>query len=112
MNDELPTTEKVGKALKYLSETDIRYAQQVGFVKKLDAEKSRVIALAKLASEQKSDAAKGTDAHASNEYKTWIEEYQNAIVDLETTKAHRKLAELTVEVWRSANANRRQAGQV
>jgi len=112
MTDQLPTAEKVGKALAYLGDTDVKYAQQVGLVKKLDAEKARVIALVKLASEEKSDAAKGTAAHASNEYKTWVDEYRNAIVDLEITKAHRKLAELTVEVWRSANANRRQAGQV
>ena len=102
----LPDKDTVDEALKYLAKTDVEYAQLVGLVKKTEHMKHHILAMEKLASREKTAAAKETQAYASNAYKQWIEDSENATVEQETLKAKRHRAGLAIDVWRSLNSAR------
>lgn len=106
------TDEAAEKALRYLASTDEQLGELVGLVKGLEHRMKTEKAIAFLQSGQKSVAAKEAEALASDNYLAMLQTYEEAVTDMETVKAKRKTRELGIEVWRSQNSNRRQAGQV
>lgn len=105
----LPTEADVAKALHYLALTDEQCAKETARVKAMEFEIKTIKAISFLKATG-TMAEKEAQAYADTGYQAWIEDYENAVADRETTAAKRKRAELTIEVWRSLNANRRQAG--
>jgi len=107
MTDNLPNEDDVGKALKYLAETDKEYALAITRVKAMEYKIKTIKAVAYL-------EAKGTGldkkaiSESSVEYIQFTKDYESTVYDKELVSARRKRAELTIEVWRSLNANRRQ----
>lgn len=94
-------------ALNYLATTDESYGELVGRCKALEYR-------LKVAKAQAFLEAVGTMAEkeavalCSVDYRQMLEKFENDVVDKEIIAAKRKRAELTVDVWRSLNANRRQ----
>jgi hypothetical protein len=103
----LPTEDDISRALKYLAQTDEQYAKETARVKALEHEVKTIKALSFLDADG-TMAEKEAKSSSSESYRAWINTYENAVADRETTAAKRKRAELTIEVWRSLNANRRQ----
>ena len=108
---KLPDAEEAYGCITYLAKTDVEMAQQTTRVTKCEDMKHHVISMAKLASREKSDAAKSTEAYASKEYLAWVEDHADATVERETTKLRRMTAEKKFEFWRSLNSARNK-GQV
>jgi len=111
VSDNLPDADKVGRALKFLAETDVEYAQLLASKEAVKEDKARILAIQKVASGEKSDAAKTTEALASDEYKDWLERWEDVVFEVEKLKAIRLLACLNIDVWRSLNAARNK-GQI
>ena len=102
----LPTEKDVSKCLDYLKQTDEEEANLGAMVKGLEEYKKVVKALAFL--DAGGSAAERTEkAYASEEYKLFIEKMENARADHDIILNKRKTAELTIDVWRSINANQR-----
>ena len=104
----LPDENSVSKALTYLAETDEPYAVAAAAVKAQEHMLKTIKALGFL-------QATGTvgereaRAYVSDEYRDAVNTYQNMVATKEILANKRKRAELTIEVWRSTNANRRAA---
>ena len=103
----LPTESDISAALRYMAETDEQGAKLAAHVKALEHQAKTIKGLAFLDATGATMAEKEAEAVSSSAYRAWIEDYENAVADSETIKAKRKRAELTVEVWRSINANQR-----
>lgn len=103
----MPGEDDVSKALKYLAETDVPYAKVMAHVKAMEYQLKTIKGLSFL-------EAKGTVADRTAEsescltYRTWVNDYENSYADMKIMDSRRKRAELTIDVWRSINANRRQ----
>jgi predicted transcriptional regulator len=106
----LPTENDVSRALAYLAQTDESYARLVARVKALEHQ-GKVTLAERFLGSTGTVAEREAQSKASTAYKRFVEDYENAIADKEVEAAKRKRAELTIEVWRSTNANRR-AGQI
>ncbi len=104
----LPGETDVAAALEYLAQTDETRGKLAGRVKQLEHQ-AKVIRSLEFLDAKGTMAEKEAHALASQAYRAWIEDYENAVAEFETIKARRLRAELTIEVWRSVNANRRQA---
>lgn len=102
----LPTESDIAKALHYLALTDEQFAKETARVKAMEFYIKTIKAVAFLAADG-TMAEKEATAYADKSYQAWIEDYENAVADRETTAAKRKRAELTIEVWRTCAANRR-----
>lgn len=104
----LPTEKTVSAALDYLASTDEAYAVARAGVE-MERHRLKVAkAVAMLESGEKSTASQETHALVSDDYAAALSRLEDVTLDYETMAAKRKRAELTVEVWRSVNANRRQ----
>ena len=103
---ELPNEDDVAKALTYLADTDIEYATNVARVKALDYQIKTIKALVFLDKEG-SVADRTAKSESSQAYRAFVKDYETAVYDKEVVAAKRKRAELTIEVWRSLNSNRR-----
>ena len=105
----MPSEDRVGKALTYLAETDkelgILYAAKDAgeFLLK------HTIASIGLESGEKSSAARQEVALASKGYVDAVNELRETISAYKAMEAKRKTESLIIDVWRSFNANRRQA---
>lgn len=99
--------EKVAAALNYLTSTDEDAARAKALLEGLELKKKTIIAVAYSNSTEKGVKDKEMDAYMSNEYMDLCSDIQNAVLDLEIYRNKRKRAELTVEVWRSIQANQR-----
>ena len=104
---KLPGEQDISRALHYLAETDQNFARMTARVKALEYQVKTIKALEYL-SATGTVAEREATAESSKSYRAWIEDYENAVADRETMYAKRKRAELTIDVWRSLNANRRQ----
>ena len=96
----------VERALKYMADTDEEAAKAKALVKALEHSFKTIVATEFM----KATGAQGERekiAHASPAYREHNEKYQNAVADYELLANKRKRAELTIEVWRSLNANQR-----
>lgn len=103
----LPTEDDVGRSLRYLAETDELFAKQTAHMKALEYQVKTIKALEYLDSEG-TIAEREAKSCSSAAYRAFIEDYENAVATRETTAAKRKRAELTIDVWRTCAANRRQ----
>jgi len=105
------TAERMEKALTFLATTDDTAAD----LKAQVARKEYGCKLARsrgfLAAEGSVEARKA-QAECSEGVQAAEDEYARAIVEFEKVKAKRATEELIVEVWRSVNSNRRQAGHL
>ncbi len=102
----LPDAEEAYKCITYLAKSDVTMAQQTTRVTKCEDMKHHVISMAKLASNEKSDAAKTTEAYASEAYLNWVVDHVDAVGEREITRLHRMSAEKKFEFWRSLNSAR------
>lgn len=100
------TDERMEKALNFLATTDSEYAEWCGAVMRsefmLDAAESTAYAMLDGSVEDRKRASK-----LAEPVKQAQEEHIKCVVNRERLRAQRKRAELTIEVWRSMNANRR-----
>jgi len=103
----LPTEDTVSAALQYLGETDEVRAKLSARVKALEYEAKSIRGLVFLDASG-TMAEKEAKAVSSAPYRAWIEDYENAYAECETIKAKRERAVLSIDVWRSLNASRRQ----
>ena len=97
---------KVSEAIQYLVDTDDAYGQMKGLVKGLEY-RIKVCKAMEFLKADGSAAEREQKATASQAYKDLVKEYQDAVTDFETVAARRETRILTVEVWRSQNANKR-----
>ena len=98
---------RVTEALEYLAETDEKYGRLKGSTAALEY----IIKVAEAEGFIEADGPQGerqAKARSSEKYKKAVEDYRDVRTDMEIIGAKRKTAELTIEVWRSQNANRRQ----
>ena len=107
MNNDLPNEEDISKALHYLAETDKDYALAISSVKALEY-KIKTIKATTFLESTGTIAEKQAKSETSKEYIDFTADYKSVVYDRELVSARRKRAELTIEVWRSLNANRRQ----
>ena len=99
---------KVTEALGYLAETDERLGQLKGAAKYYADFKVKKIKGELFLQAKGSKDERESQAFTNPVYQTIMEEKRELDIELETIIAKRKTCELTVEVWRSQNANRRQ----
>ena len=97
--------EKVEKALPFLGSTDDAHARARARVKGLEKKEKTIKAVGYLAAEGANVAERTAIVESSQEYKQWVEDYENAVYDEQILSNQRKRAELTIEVWRSMNAS-------
>lgn len=95
------------KALDYLVETDEKSAQAKALMLFIE-DKKKTVKATQMANMDGSISGREMEALASDEYKAVCDEYRDAVYDYEMLRNRRKSAELTIELWRSMNANRRQ----
>ncbi len=100
--------ERMERALDFLAQTDSEYAERVGAVMRYEFMLEAAEALAFKASDATSAEARKQDAKISEPVRKAQEDLIQATVERERVKAQRKRAEITIETWRSLNANRRQ----
>lgn len=98
-------------ALLYLAATDEECARAKARMKGLEAQEKTVMAMVILENRigttvQEREALAKTDST----YLQWQASYESAVLDYEIINNKRNTAEITIECWRSENANRRQAG--
>ena len=98
--------QRMEAALAFLAETDSEYAERVGAVMRyefmLEAAESTAYAMLEGSVEDRKRASK-----LAEPVKKAQEDLIQATVERERVRAQRKRAEITIEAWRSLNANRR-----
>lgn len=99
--------QSVSRSLDYLAETDEQFGMLRGNVKGFEHRLKTCLAIETLRGPEKSHTANESWARTTETYQNMVQEYENAVIDLETISAKRKSAELNIEVWRSINANQR-----
>jgi hypothetical protein len=98
----------VTESIQYLAETDDAFGQMKGRMKGLEYRLKVCKAQEFLKSSASSAGVKEQEAYASDAYQALVKEYEDAVIDYETVAARRETRVLTIEVWRSQNANKRQ----
>ena len=106
---ELSPEERMSRALAFLAETDAEFAdvrvQVLRTEYLVDVAESLAFKLLEGGVEERKKAAK-----ANPEVQQKFEEHLQAVRHFEFLRARRKRAELSFEMYRSLNANRRQGG--
>ena len=101
------TQELMEKALAYLAETDEAYAEAKGFLEELEISRKRMRARAFTLAEgtvaERTALAEDTRSVVEADYE-WVAQ----VKAFEVLKQKRARAVLTVDIWRSLNAARRQ----
>ena len=105
----MPSEDRVGKALTYLAETDLEFGQLAAAKDSEEYLLKHHVARLGLESGEKSSAARDEQAKASDEYVDLIEKHKDTSAEFYAMQAKRKTEALIIDVWRSWNANRRQA---
>lgn len=100
------TAEACDSALQYLSSTDESCANARAFQLYLESKEKTILAMA-LLGETGTVQERDAKARTCSSYLEWLEQYREAVADYELQRNKRKRAELTIEVWRSQNANMR-----
>jgi len=101
------TDNTVEQALSYLAKTDVDHARARAEVNALNDLTKTVLGFSFESSEGTVEAKKAS-AYRSGEYIAHIEKKKQAEIAYFEMDNKRKRAALTIEVWRSINANRRQ----
>ena len=97
---------QVEAALNYLSKTDEQSAAAKGRVKALEY-RLKVEKAIQFLQASGTVAEKEATSLASETYADMVNEYQEAVTEFETFAAKRERAVLTIDVWRTEAANRR-----
>lgn len=97
----------VSECLQNLALSDADYGRLKGRVKWLENRLKIQKSIGVLEADAKSTIQKEHMSYASKEYQDLNDTYRDAVVEMETLGARRKSWELTIEVWRSQNANKR-----
>lgn len=103
------TFEDAEKAQQYLVDTAYSYGAARARVAKADAMLRHVKAIAMKASGENAISAQEREAYASQAYADAIDELYQATLESEKMKAAREAASIRVDLWRSFNANMRNA---
>ena len=104
MSDKISVTDSI----QYLAETDEQFGKLKGRMKGLEYRLKVCKAQEFLKATGTSASANEQRAYASDAYITMLQEYENSVIEYETVAAKRETRVLTIEVWRSQNANKRQ----
>lgn len=99
---------KLEYSLDVLATTSESMATAIADVDWFDEQIKMVEAEKFLAAEGSNDVRKYA-ARSSPEYRALIDKRKDAVVQRETIRARRKMAEIIVEVWRSMESSRRAA---
>lgn len=105
------TDQDVDDALTLLLETEDKYAKAKADVIYAGEMRKVIKAMAMIAAEKKGHktmAAQEREAYASREYRTHLDEIFNITLTMETTKAQRDRAHMTIEMWKTQSFNERQ----
>lgn len=97
---------QVEAALAYLAKTDEQTAAAKGRVKALEY-RLKVAKAMEFLQASGTVAEKDATSLASDIYTQMVNEYQEAVTEFETFAAKRERAVLTIDVWRTEQANRR-----
>lgn len=100
------TEVSVSQSLQYLIDTDETCAQAKASMKYYDHHRKTVRALEYL-NAKGDQKVREASAMTSQAYTYALNNYKHAVQEYETINNKRKSAELTIEIWRSQNANRR-----
>lgn len=106
---QLVTEEEVDDALHLLRETATAIARARGRMVRAEAMLKHTKAVATAMSSASSFAARENDALASKQYERAIDELAQATIEFEQLKAQREAAVMTIEVFRTSEASRRNA---
>lgn len=94
------------QALQYLASTDESCANARAFQLYMESKEKTILAMTILETSG-TVSERESRARTSSAYLEWLEQYREAVADFELQRNKRKRAELTVECWRSENANLR-----
>ena len=100
------TDKRAEAAIKFLCQTDEQAAVAKSYMVGLEKQEKTVLATEMLKSLEKSAAMKEQEARCSESYQEWQKKYENDVYDFEIARNKRNSASMTVELWRSVNANR------
>lgn len=100
--------DRVGKAMRYLAETDLPYAEAKAALESAEILRKRVRARVFL-TEDGTVAERQAEAETHHDTEAADDQYVQAIKAFEELKARRQRAELLIDVWRSLEATRRKA---
>ncbi len=101
------TDKSVSAALDYLASTDESCAKARALVEFLAESRKTVKADMYLSSGGSTSVEKEQMAYASKDYKEHLNKHRDAVLDYELQKNKRERARLTIEVWRTKQANQR-----
>jgi hypothetical protein len=96
----------VEKALDYLKDTDEAHAKAKALVKALE-HGFKTIKAEEYLNATGTNGEREQRAYASTAYKELTNRYAQAVIDFELMENKRERAALTIDVWRSLNANQR-----
>ena len=102
MTEKMTTDE----CIDYLCASDEHYANAKAKVKYLD-KKLKVIKAKSFLDAEGSVAVRDAMSRSSNEYVEAIEEYKDAVLDMETMGVKRETIFIRIEIWRTKSANSR-----
>ena len=88
--------------------TDDLHGRLKGSIKGYEHRLKALKASLKRQSALTSDCAREDEALAHPDYQALLKEYEGMCIDFHTIDARRQTWALTIEVWRSQNANKRQ----
>ena len=100
--------ERIERALHYLAETDLSYAEAKAALESAEILRKRVRARVFL-TEDGTVAERQAEAETHHDTEAADDQYVQAIKAFEELKARRQRAELLIDVWRSLEATRRKA---
>ena len=103
MTDKISVTDSI----QFLAQTDEAYGQLKAIMKGLEY-RLKVCKAQEFLKCEGPAGIREQQAYASQAYIDMVKEYQDAVMDYETVSAKRETRILTIEVWRSQNANKRQ----
>lgn len=101
--------DRLQRSLTYLAESDEEFAKAKGFMEGMSKQEKTVLGMVFL-EKTGTNQEREYQARTSNEYEEWRVKYQGAVCDYELYRNKRITETLIVDVWRSLNSNRRQAG--
>ncbi len=95
------------KAFQFLKDTEDKHAQAKADHDALKKHENALIATLKVASSEKTSAAKEDEAYNSEEYKQWEAGMKQANYNLTLLENQRDRAMTALDLWRTASANAR-----
>ena len=100
------TDDRAEAAIQFLCKTDEQAALAKSYMVGLEKQEKTILATEMLASDEKSAAMKEQEARCSQAYREWQKSYEQSVYDFEIARNKRNSASMTIELWRSVNANR------